>query len=143
MITDVEMNGTVRGAVEVFILASRLRHGDALFAECVRTSPTRVVDARAWLHRLAVECQKLQMRADASGAAIVTYITHVPATTRPHVRIERGEPPYPECYGYRRLWHPWRALCAYEFMMYWRCEALVASHVYGDREEAARTQWTF
>ena len=35
MITDVEMNGTVRGAVELFNLASRLRHGDALFAECL------------------------------------------------------------------------------------------------------------
>ena len=51
MITDVEMNGTVRGAVEVFNLASRLRHGDVLFAECVRTFAMRHVDARAWLHR--------------------------------------------------------------------------------------------
>ena len=55
MITDIEMNGTMRGAVEVFNLASRLRHGDALFAECVRTFPTRDLDARAWLHRLSVE----------------------------------------------------------------------------------------
>ena len=32
MITVVEMNGTVRGAVELFNLTSRLRQGGALFA---------------------------------------------------------------------------------------------------------------
>ena len=31
MITDLEMNGTVRGAVEEFNLASSLRHGDTFF----------------------------------------------------------------------------------------------------------------
>ena len=57
MITDIEMNGTIRGAVEVYNLASHLRNGDALFAESIRTFPTRDVDARAWLHRLALEVQ--------------------------------------------------------------------------------------
>ena len=142
MITDVEMSGTVRGAVELFNLASRLRHGDALFAECVRTFPTRDLDARAWLHRLAVGGQRIQVRQESSGASAVTYITRVPSTSRPHVRTERSKAPYPECYGYRPLRPPWRDLCAYEFMMYWHCKALVAPFLYDDREEEARTQWT-
>ena len=142
MITDIEMNGTMRGAVEVFNLASRLRHGDALFAECVRTFPTRDLDARAWLHRLSVEAQRVQVPHNPKTTATVTYITHVPATSRPHVRTERAKAPYPECYGYRPQRAPWQALCAYEFMMFWHCEALVAPSVYENNGEVARTQWT-
>ena len=39
MITDIEMNGTARGAVETFNLCSNLRSKDALVAECVRRLP--------------------------------------------------------------------------------------------------------
>ena len=118
MVTDIEMNGTMRGAVEVFNLASRLRHGDALFAECVRTFPTRDLDARAWLHRLSVEAQRVQVQRNPEGKPIVTYITHVPATSRPHVRTGRAKAQYPQCYGYRPQRAPRQLLCAYEFMMY-------------------------
>ena len=62
MITDIEMNGTIRGAVEVYNLASHLRDGDALFAESIRTFSTRDVDARAWLHRLALEVQAVKVQ---------------------------------------------------------------------------------
>ena len=37
MITDLEMNDTLRGAVEVSNLACHLRHNDVLFPECIRT----------------------------------------------------------------------------------------------------------
>ena len=57
MITDIEMNGTLRGAVEVFNLARHLRENDSLFPECVRTFATRDVDARSWLYRLEIEHQ--------------------------------------------------------------------------------------
>ena len=57
LITDIEMSGTLRGAVEVFNLASNLRHGDVLFAECIRTFPSRTVNAAEWFHRLEVEAQ--------------------------------------------------------------------------------------
>ena len=67
MVRDIEMNGTLRGAVEVFNLASRFRHGDALFAERVRTLPTRDLDARAWLHRLSVEAQRVQVQHNPEG----------------------------------------------------------------------------
>ena len=87
MITDIEMNGTVRGAVELYNLAKNLRRNDALFAECVRTFATRDVDARAWLHRLEMEVQKVET---------IPYVTQVPTTIRPHVRNDRGKPSYPD-----------------------------------------------
>ena len=62
MITDLEMGSTLRGAVELFNLAKNLRRGDVLFAECVRTFSNQDVDARAWLHRLEVELQRLYLR---------------------------------------------------------------------------------
>ena len=41
MITDIDMIGTARKAVEVVKLATRLRRNRALLAECVRTLATR------------------------------------------------------------------------------------------------------
>ena len=55
MMTEVEMNGALRGAVEVFNLASNLRRGDVLFAECIRTFPSRTIDGYSWRHRLHIE----------------------------------------------------------------------------------------
>ena len=37
MVTDPEMHGTYRGAVEIFQLCRNLRTSNALFAECFRT----------------------------------------------------------------------------------------------------------
>ena len=133
MVTDVEMNGTARGAVELFNLSSRLRRGDVLFAECVRTFSTRHVDVRAWLHRLSMEIQKTH---------VAQYVMHVPASTRPHVRTERSKPAYPDMYGFRPLQWPWRLLSAFEFMMYWHCEPLVAPFVYARQGDMPRTEWT-
>ena len=45
MITDIEMNGTVRGAVEAFHLCTNLHEGDVLFADCIRSFPSVTVDA--------------------------------------------------------------------------------------------------
>ena len=55
MITDLEMNGTYRGAVEVFNLCRHLDAQDVLMAECVRTFDTTNIDGRAWLNRLIIE----------------------------------------------------------------------------------------
>ena len=55
MITDLEMNGTYRGAVEIFNLCRHLHPQDVLMAECIRTFDTTIVDGRSWLHRLDVE----------------------------------------------------------------------------------------
>ena len=55
MITDLEMNGTYRGAVEIFNLCRHLHAQDVLMAECIRTFDTAVLDGRAWLYRLGVE----------------------------------------------------------------------------------------
>ena len=46
MITDIEMNSTLRGAVEEFNLCRNLRHNDVLFAECIRTYATVDVNAQ-------------------------------------------------------------------------------------------------
>ena len=44
MITDLEMNSTYRGAVEVFNLCRNLHPQDALFAECIRTFNEHTLD---------------------------------------------------------------------------------------------------
>ena len=91
MITDIEMNGTVRGAVEVYNLARNIRPNDCLFAECIRTFATVDVDARAWLHRLEVELQNLRE---------VAFVTYVPPSVRPHVRSNNCKPEYADMYGF-------------------------------------------
>ena len=80
MVTDLEMNGVLRGAVEEFNLCKNLRQGDVLFAECVRTYATITVNAQEWLHRLEVELQPLRT---------VAGSRHVPATSRPSFRTTR------------------------------------------------------
>ena len=85
--------------------AKKMRRIDALFAECIRTFNTQDVDARAWFHRLDVETQRVETH---------TYVSYIPATVRPHVRTERGQPAYPDMYGFRLLVHPWRYLCPFD-----------------------------
>ena len=46
MITDIEMNGALRGAVEEHNLCVQLRSNDALFAECIRTFPSVELSAQ-------------------------------------------------------------------------------------------------
>ena len=52
LVTDLEMNSSYRGAVEVFNLCRHLQMGDVLFAECIRAFGSRVVDGRGWMYRL-------------------------------------------------------------------------------------------
>jgi hypothetical protein len=46
MVTDIEMNSTLRGAAEEVNLCVNLRPNDVLFAECVCTFPTETMDAQ-------------------------------------------------------------------------------------------------
>ena len=85
MVTDLEMNGTLRGAVEEFKLCRNLRPDDALFAECIRTFPTCTVNAQEWLHRLEVERQARRAQVVASR--------HVPVASKPAFRTNRVRAP--------------------------------------------------
>ena len=52
LVTDLEMNSTYRGAVELFNLCRNLHPQDVLFAECIRTFQEFTIDGRAWMYRL-------------------------------------------------------------------------------------------
>ena len=93
MITDIEMNGTLRGAVEEFNLCMNLRATDVLFAECIRNFPTVHVDAQQWMHRLEVELERV-------GEMQVSI--YIPPTKKPHVRTNRSKPPLVDMY----VWLP-------------------------------------
>ena len=108
MITDIEMNGTIRGAVEEFHLCINLRGNDALFAECIRSFPTVVVDAQNWLHRLALETEQVsEMQVTAM----------VPPNKKPQLR-SRKTIPYIDIYGFRALDTPFGYISAFEFLRY-------------------------
>ena len=127
MITDIEMNGTVRGAVEEFHLCTNLHARDALFAECIRSFPTVTVDAQNWLHRLEVETERVsEMQVTAM----------VPPARKPHVR-SRSTIPYIDIYGFRALDTPFGNLSAFEFLRYWTAEALEPPS-----STNRRTEWT-
>ena len=49
LMTDLEMNSTFRGAVEVANLCRNLRVNDVLFAECIRTFDSSTIDGRSWM----------------------------------------------------------------------------------------------
>ena len=51
-VTDLEMNGVYRRAVELFNLTSNLRRNDPFSFECIRTFPTRSMDTQPFFHRL-------------------------------------------------------------------------------------------
>ena len=94
MITDVEMNGTLKGAVEEFNLCINARSHDVLFAECIRTYNTIHVDAQQWLHRVEVELEQ---------TAEVLALVMVPKTRRPNIRSNRVSIPYVDVYAFRPL----------------------------------------
>ena len=130
MITDIEMNGTVRGAVEEFHLCTNLHKYDALFAECIRSFPTVTVDAQNWLHRLEVETEQVS---DMQVTAMV------PPARKPQVR-SRKTIPHMDIYGFRELEDtPFAHLCAFEFMRYWTAEALNPP---SSSDTNPRTEWT-
>ncbi len=118
MITDIEMNGAVRGAVEEYNLCANLRSHDALFAECIRTFPTVDVNAQQWLHRLSVELERV---------AEINVDIYVPVTRKPNVRTARSTPPLVDIYGFRPLHGtPFEFLTPFEFIQFWTAEPLVA-----------------
>ena len=100
MLTDFEMNGTLRGAVEEYNLCVNVRRNDVLFAEFIRSFPSVTIDAKQWLHRLEVE---LGARLDMQASVFVLV------TKTPHVRSKRSAVPLGG-----HLWLPavGRAVCA-------------------------------
>ena len=125
MITDIEMNGTLRGAVEEYNLCRNLRQDDFLNAECFRTFKTQDMNAQQWLQRLEVEMKKIsEMRA----------FVYVPPTRRPTIRTKRTKAPQVDIYGFRNLDSPFALLSPFEFTMNWEAEPLT----YWDD----RTAWT-
>ena len=132
MVTDIEMNGTLRGAVETFNLAKHLRKNDVLFAECIRTFPTVDVNVRSFLHRLDVELQHVEVCRDHA---------YVPPTSKPSARNRRSAAPMVDLYGFRPLEQPWRMLCVFEFIRWWCAEPVLAPHQY-QHDEDRRSMWT-
>ena len=131
MITDIEMNGTLRGAVEEFNLCVNLRANDVLFAECIRTFSTVSINAQQWMHRLELELQR--------RPTLAVAVT-VPPTRRPNKRSVRSKAPWVDLYGFRPLGRqPLAHLAPYEFLMYWCGEALVPPV---RNDPAPRTRWT-
>ena len=131
MITYIEMNGTIRGAVEEFNLCVNLRANDVLFAECIRTFSTVNVNGQQWMHRLEFELQH---------RPVLTATVTVPPTRRPNKRSIRSKAPWVDIYGFRPLdGTPFAHLSPYEFLMYWCGEALAPP----TRDDPApRTEWT-
>ena len=123
LITELEMNSTNRGAVEVFNLARNLREGDVLFAECIRTFKEHTIDGRSWMHRLETSTSQLQERTEALRE-------FVPPTRKPNVRSDSLRPNESDIYGYRPLEYPWKFLSPYEFLQHWRAEPLLVPSYY-------------
>ena len=131
MITDLEMNGIYRGAVEQFNLASNLRRNDALFPECVRTFATVAINTQAFFHRQLVASEVSRAQ---------TYSVYVPPTRRPCLRSANAKSQDVDIYGFRPLEDsPFALLCVYEFFMYFCAEALLNP---GSYKDLACTAWT-
>jgi hypothetical protein len=90
--TDLEMNSTFRGAVEVTNLCRHLRSNDVLFAECIRTFGSLVVDGRGWMYRL-------ETTQTASKFTAQTMQTYIPVTKKPNVRTDRSVANDVDVYG--------------------------------------------
>ena len=134
MITDLEMNGTYRGAVEIFNLCRHLHAQDVLMAECIRTFDTAVLDGRAWLYRLGVEVT-------ATGTEKAEWNMLVPKTRKPHQRSAHAKANDFDVYGLRPMRSPWRLLSPYEFFREWRAEPLLSPLQYDQQGVPRRTSW--
>ena len=135
MITDLEMNGTYRGAVEIFNLCRHLQENDVLSAECTRTFPSISLDGRAWLERLKVE-----LGSDVSVAAC-SWESLVPKTKVPHLRSPWSQANTFDAYGLRPLRHPFRLLSPYEFYERWSVFALLSPWQYAKQNDVELTAW--
>ena len=123
LITDMEMNSTYRGAVEVFNLCRNLHPHDVLFAECIRTFSSCTIDGRSWMYKL----DGTQLNRSMKECCLQSYI---PPTKKPNVRTDRSKPNDIDIYGFRPLQHPWRLLSPYEFLRTWRAEPLLVPTYY-------------
>ena len=135
LITDIEMNSTYRGAVEIFNLCRNLRMDDVLFAECIRTFNEKTIDGRMWMGRLEAACTN-------KAAKNTTLLTFVPETKRPNVRTDRSRVNVFEAYGLRPQTYPWKLLSAYEFWRFWNVVPLLLPTYYVNRGIRPRTIWT-
>lgn len=135
LVTDLEMNSTFRGAVEVFNLCRNLREGDVLFAECIRTFSSMTLDGRAWMQRLEV----YHMPSKYNASSLQEF---VPPTRKPNVKSAHARPSEIDVYGYRPLQHPWLYLSVYEFHRSWLAEPLLVPSYYENKGMQARTEWT-
>jgi hypothetical protein len=135
MITDMEMNSTYRGAVEVFNLCRNLRSNDVLFAECIRTFSSCTLNGQLWMYRLDAlqQCKAMQ------SFQVETFL---PPTKRPNVRTDRSSPNAMDMYGFRPFRHPWKLLSAYEFTQAWRGEPLMIPSYYTNKGIPERSAWT-
>ena len=131
MVTDIEMNGTIRGAVEEVNLCTNLRQNDCLFAECIRSFPIVDVNAQQWLHRLSIELDNM---------AHLKAETYVPATKRPNIRTDRSKAPAVDVYGFRQLNTPFGLLAPFEFSQYWYAEPVMHPPFDEDTDDLSR--WT-
>ena len=132
------MNSTFRGAVEVFSLCRHLHPNDVLFAECIRTFSSMVIDGRSWLQRL----DALERDTGGKGSVQFDMDVYVPPTKRPNVRTDRSTPNNMDIYGFRPLRHPWKLLSVYEFLMAWRAEPLLVPSYYTSTCVTPMTVWT-
>ena len=108
LITDLEMNSTYRGAVEVFNLCRNLDCHDVLSAECIRTFHSVSFDGRSWMLRLDVTQTSQQFRDECLS-------TYVPPTRKPRTRTDRTRADLFEISSlrdYRPLKRPSRQLCS-------------------------------
>ena len=92
MITDLEMKGTLRGALQTFNQRVNLHSGDGTAQECIRTFLMTSFPGSAFLHRLELEL-------DGMGAECVS--ARIPLTRRPSDRSKNAQAPAVDVYGFR------------------------------------------
>ena len=123
LITDLEMNSTYRGAVEIFNLCRNLKQSDVLSAECIRTFGTETLDGGPWMYQLESQ-------------------TYIPPTKKPSVRTNRSRANARDIYAFRPLTTPWKLLSAYEFFMFWKSEPVMTPNFYENLDGQPRSVWT-
>ena len=135
LVSEIEMNSTFRGAVEVFNLARNLHARDVLFAECIRSFTSVTIDGQSWVHRFLTSQHDKKLE----QSSLETY---VPPTRKPNVRTDRVRANDFEVYGFRPQVQPWKYLSVYEFLRYWQAEPLLTPTYYENRKIRPRTKWT-
>ena len=83
LITDLEMNSTYRGAVEISNLCRNLDQRGVLNAECIRTFGEDTIDGRSWMNHL--ESSQAYMQNQESSVS-----TYIPPTRKPNVRTRHS-----------------------------------------------------